>query len=80
VRLDHVGHNPFDHSVSVLSEGHGVGSIPPDRWSGVVVIDPPAQHAEDVVEAARSACTPGGWVCVLSDESGRRTLRKYIVS
>jgi hypothetical protein len=81
-RLDVLGAQPYDRTVTVLSDGLDAGALPAARWSGVVVVDPPAGTADRMVDAARSACRPGGTVVVIEPAAtGRlrraRRLRRY---
>src|SRR5829696_273005 len=62
VRLDIIGTVPFDRTVTVLSDGLGPGSLPVDRWSSLVLVDPPVDLQSRLLEAAAIACRAGGVV------------------
>ena len=67
VRLDVIGTDPFDLSVTVLSDGLGPGSLPVGRWSSLVLVDPPVDQRSTLLDAAATACQVDGVVVVLVD-------------
>ena len=85
-QIDIVSANPFDRRVTVLSDALGAGSLPANRWSAVILVDPPPQVRVSILEAASVACLKGGAVVVLTDRNdpqflahrvrGRRQLTK----
>ena len=90
VRLDVIGNDPFDRSVTVLSDGVGPGSLPVGRWSSLVLVDPPADQRSTLLDAAATACRVAGVVVILTDRGdaewpadrirGRRQLAKLPAS
>ncbi len=64
--LDVVGTSPYDPQVTVVSRALGAGSLP-RRWDCVVVTEP--EPPPERLEAATSACLPGGVVAVLTSRS-----------
>lgn len=68
IRLDVVGTDPDRTDIDVVSEADGPGSLP-RRWQCVVVteVGPPPER----LEAAASACMPGGVVAVLNQRGHR---------
>jgi hypothetical protein len=85
-QIDIVSANPFDRRVTVLSDALGAGSLPANRWSAVILVDPPPHVRVSILEAASAACLNGGAVVVLADRNdpqflahrirGRRQLTK----
>jgi hypothetical protein len=90
VRLDVIGTDPFDSSVTVLSDGLGPGALPVRRWSSLVLVDPPVDQRSRLLHAAATACRPDGVVVTLVDRGnaewtadrirGRRQLAKVATS
>ena len=67
VRLDLIGNDPFDSSVTVLSDCLGPGSLPVGRWSSLVLVDPPRDQRSTLLDAAATACRVDGVVVILVD-------------
>jgi hypothetical protein len=90
VRLDVIGTDPFDPSVTVLSDGLAPGSLPVRRWSSLVLVDPPLDELSTLLDAAATACRVDGVVVILVDRGdaewpaerirGRRQLAKLATS
>src|SRR5215218_1135960 len=90
VHLDIISSNPFDRTVTVLSNTIGPKSLPVARWSAVVLMDPHPLRLKALIEAASPACQVDGVVVILGergDESlnathvrGRRRLTIIRVS
>jgi hypothetical protein len=90
VRLDVIGTDPFDPSVTVLSDGLGPGSLPVGRWSSLVLVDPPVDQRSLLLDAAATACRVDGVVVILAGRGdaewtsdrvrGRRQLTKLAAS
>jgi len=90
VRLDVIGTDPFDPSVTVLSDGLGPGSLPIGRWSSLVLVDPPVGQRSLLLDAAATACRVDGVVAILAGRGdaewtsdrvrGRRQLAKLAAS
>ena len=89
-QIDIVSANPFDRRVTVLSDALGAGSLPANRWSAVILVDPPPHVRVSILEAASVACLKGGAVVVLADRNdpqflahrvrGRRQLTRFRLS
>lgn len=73
-QIDIVSTNPFDRRVTVLSDALGAGALPTNRWSAVILVDPPPEARVSMLEAASAACRENGAVVVLGDRSEPRTL------
>ena len=90
VRLDVIGTDPFDLTVTVLSDGLGPGSLPVGRWSSLVLVDPPVDQRSLLLDAAATACRVDGVVAILAGRGdaewtsdrvrGRRQLAKLAAS
>lgn len=78
--VDVLGTQPYERRVTVLSDGLGAGSLPTRRWTGVIVLDPPADRLMTLLDAAIPACRVGGSVIVIAGRPPRpRTLTTYPV-